>query len=57
MENDNVTDFGIDAETSCISEVICGDEYHRSDAVILAVGISTLQELVKNRFVISALIR
>ncbi|WCJ39919.1 hypothetical protein M5689_020867 [Euphorbia peplus] len=43
-----VTDFITDEETSCISKVVCGDEIYDADVVILAVGISKLQELVKN---------
>ncbi|XP_065868894.1 uncharacterized protein [Euphorbia lathyris] len=48
LDNVKVTDFIIDEETSCISKVVCGDEIYNADAVILAVGISKLQELVKN---------
>lgn len=49
LEGRRVTDFSFDEETSCISEVICGRELYNADAVILAVGISRLQELIKNR--------
>lgn len=49
LEGRRVTDFSFTKETSCISEVICGRESYNADAVILAVGISRLQELIKNR--------
>lgn len=49
LEGRRVTDFSFNEETSCISEVICGKESYNADAVILAVGISRLQELIKNR--------
>ncbi|XP_031260861.1 uncharacterized protein LOC116119044 [Pistacia vera] len=43
-----VTDLSLNEETGCISQVVCGKKKYNADAVILAVGISTLQELVKN---------
>ncbi|KAK1561142.1 hypothetical protein Q3G72_034911 [Acer saccharum] len=48
LDSRKVTDFVLNEETGCISEVVCGKEKYNADAVILAVGISTLQELVKN---------
>lgn len=45
-----VTDFLINEETGCVSEVICGKEIYNADAVVLAVGISTLQKLIENRY-------
>lgn len=42
-----VTDFFYNEETGCISEVLCGNDRIKADAVILAVGISTLQEIIK----------
>lgn len=45
-----VTDFLINEETGCVSEVICGKEIYNVDAVVLAVGISTLQKLIENRY-------
>ncbi|KAK0583506.1 hypothetical protein LWI29_037638 [Acer saccharum] len=44
-----VTDFVLTEETGSISDVVCGKEKYNADAVILAIGISILQELVKNR--------
>ncbi|GMH02941.1 hypothetical protein Nepgr_004780 [Nepenthes gracilis] len=41
------TDFFFSEETGCISEVICGNDRVKADAVILAVGISSIQEIVK----------
>ncbi|KAI8533198.1 hypothetical protein RHMOL_Rhmol11G0278500 [Rhododendron molle] len=48
LEGRRVTDFYFDEETGRISEVICGKESLKADAVILAVGISTLQEIIQN---------
>ncbi|XP_074275699.1 uncharacterized protein LOC141599557 [Silene latifolia] len=42
-----VTDFFFNEETGCISEVLCGNDRIKADAVILAVGISTIQEIVQ----------
>ncbi|XP_008236052.1 PREDICTED: uncharacterized protein LOC103334855 [Prunus mume] len=47
-----VTDFLINEETGCVSEVICGKEIYNADAVVLAVGISTLQKLIENSAVL-----
>ena len=51
IEGRKVTDFSVDKETGCVSEVTCGREVFNADAVILALGISTLQDLIKNRYV------
>ncbi|XP_059647437.1 uncharacterized protein LOC132293823 isoform X2 [Cornus florida] len=48
LEGRRVTDFLFNGETRCISEVVCGKETLKADAVILAVGISTLQEIIQN---------
>ncbi|TXG64878.1 hypothetical protein EZV62_011872 [Acer yangbiense] len=50
LDGRKVTDFVLNEETGCISEVVCGKEKYNADAVILAVAISTLQELVKNSY-------
>lgn len=50
LEGRKVTDVTLDEETGCITEVVCGKESFKVDAVILAVGISTLQEIVQNRY-------
>ncbi|KAJ0076675.1 hypothetical protein Patl1_35997 [Pistacia atlantica] len=50
-----VTDLSLNEETGCISQVVCGKKKYNADAVILAVGVSTLQELVKNRYAVSHL--
>ncbi|XP_021753026.1 uncharacterized protein LOC110718499 [Chenopodium quinoa] len=42
-----VTDFFFSEETGCISEVLCGNDRIKADAVILAVGISNLQEIIQ----------
>lgn len=51
LEGRKVTDLFINEETGSISEVICGKESLRADAVILAIGISSLQEIIQNRHV------
>ncbi|KAL6209206.1 hypothetical protein ACLB2K_020149 [Fragaria x ananassa] len=48
----SVTDLLLNEETGCISEVVCGKEMFSADAVVLAVGISTLQKLVENSAVL-----
>ncbi|KAI4350255.1 hypothetical protein L6164_004728 [Bauhinia variegata] len=48
LENKIVTDLILNEETGCISEVVCGGATYNADAVILAVGISTLQNVIKN---------
>ncbi|XP_022897712.1 uncharacterized protein LOC111411409 [Olea europaea var. sylvestris] len=52
LEGRKVTDVTLDEETGCITEVVCGKESFKVDAVILAVGISTLQEIVQNSAVL-----
>lgn len=46
-----VTDFFFSEETGCISEVLCGNDRIKADAVILAVGISNLQGIIQRRYV------
>ncbi|KAK4401372.1 hypothetical protein Sango_0877900 [Sesamum angolense] len=48
LEGRKVTDLVVNEETGCISEVICEKESFKADAFILAVGISTLQEIVQS---------
>ncbi|KAK8629789.1 hypothetical protein V6N13_078617 [Hibiscus sabdariffa] len=47
LEGKTVTDFNVNEETGCITEIVCGKETYNADAVILAVGIATLQETIK----------
>ncbi|WRX16694.1 Amine oxidase - like 8 [Theobroma cacao] len=47
LEDKKVTDIFFNEETGCITEVVCGKETYSADAVILAVGIATLQEIIK----------
>lgn len=49
LEGKSVTDLFFDEETACISEVLCGSESYEADAVIFAVGISKVQQMVKDR--------
>ncbi|EEF41121.1 uncharacterized protein LOC8283661 isoform X2 [Ricinus communis] len=53
LDGEKVIDFIINEETSCIEEVVCSNETINADAVILAVGISKVQELVKNSAALS----
>lgn len=53
LEDGKVTDLIFNEETGCISEIVCGMESYNADAVIFAVGISRLQELIKNRCMVS----
>lgn len=55
LDGRRVTGLSYDEETGRISEVVCGKETYNADAVILAVGISTLQELIMNRYALSNL--
>ena len=52
LEDKKVTDFIFNDETGCITEVVCGNETYSADAIILAVGIATLQETIKKRFAV-----
>ncbi|XP_058098319.1 uncharacterized protein LOC131243184 isoform X3 [Magnolia sinica] len=47
-----VTDFSLNEDTGCISEVVCGEVRYAVDAVVLAVGVSTLQSIVMNSWTI-----
>ncbi|MBA0743137.1 hypothetical protein Gogos_005855 [Gossypium gossypioides] len=47
LEDKKVTDFNFDEETGSITEVVCGNETYSVDAVVVAVGITTLQETIK----------
>ncbi|XP_054786317.1 uncharacterized protein LOC129292724 isoform X3 [Prosopis cineraria] len=46
VENSRVTDLIFNEETGCVSEVVCGGVTYKADAVIMAVAISTLQEII-----------
>ncbi|XP_057966422.1 uncharacterized protein LOC131156618 isoform X2 [Malania oleifera] len=48
LDCQGVTNFSMNEDTGCISEVVCGKESYKADAVILAIGITTLQEIIKN---------
>ncbi|CAK9147103.1 unnamed protein product [Ilex paraguariensis] len=48
LEGRKVTEFLLNEETGCISELACDKESLKADAVILAVGISSLQEIIEN---------
>ncbi|XP_050231643.1 uncharacterized protein LOC126680549 [Mercurialis annua] len=53
VDGGEVKDIIVDEQTSCISEVVCSNETFNADAVILAAGISQVQELVKNSAALS----
>lgn len=44
-----MTDIMFDEVTGCISGIACGGESLNADAFILAVRISTIQDIIKNR--------
>ncbi|KAG8368061.1 hypothetical protein BUALT_Bualt15G0006200 [Buddleja alternifolia] len=48
LEGRKVTDVMVNEETGSISEVICEKESFKGDALIFAVGISTLQEIIQS---------
>ncbi|XP_073156087.1 uncharacterized protein [Henckelia pumila] len=54
LEGRNVTDIVLDEETGCISQLICGKESFKADSFILAVGVSTLQEIIHSSAVLCA---
>lgn len=45
-----MTDLVLNEETGCINGVVCGKESFKADALILGIGISTLQEIVQRRY-------
>lgn len=51
LKGRKVTDMLVTGETNCISEVVCEKESFVADAVIFAVGVSTLQEIIQNRYI------
>ncbi|KAF9684519.1 hypothetical protein SADUNF_Sadunf04G0126500 [Salix dunnii] len=53
VDRKKVIDFSYDDKTGCISDVICDNETYKADAVILAVGTSTIQELAKKSATLS----
>ncbi|KAF5745769.1 phytoene dehydrogenase chloroplastic/chromoplastic-like isoform X1 [Tripterygium wilfordii] len=48
LEGNKAIDVVLNEETNSISEVVCSGETYEADAVILAIGISTLRELIQN---------
>ncbi|GLT86054.1 hypothetical protein SLE2022_042170 [Rubroshorea leprosula] len=42
-----VTDFILNDETGCITEVVCDKDTYTADAVILGIGVFRLQEIIK----------
>nr|DAD41715.1 TPA_asm: hypothetical protein HUJ06_016037 [Nelumbo nucifera] len=54
LEGKMVTDFSLNEETGCISEVVCEKERYKADAVVLAIGISSLQKIVINSSVLQS---
>jgi len=49
VENKVPTSFTTDADTGCISAIVCGDDVYEADAFVSAMGLSSLQSIVKNR--------
>lgn len=52
--NRRLTDFIIDEDSGCISGVVCGKEVYEADAVVLAVGVSSLQSTIMDSSVLQA---
>lgn len=50
LKGKKVTDILLDEKSGCVSEVVCEKESFKADAIILAVGVSTLQEIIQNRY-------
>ncbi|XP_042373138.1 phytoene dehydrogenase-like isoform X1 [Zingiber officinale] len=53
-ENKSVTEFIVDEDTGCVSGLVCGEEIYKADAIILAVGISTLQSTIRSSSVLQS---
>lgn len=45
------TSLAINKDTACISGIVCGEEVHEADAFVLANGLSSLQYIIKNRYI------
>lgn len=50
LKGKKVTDVLLDEKSGRVSEVVCEKESFKADAIILAVGVSTLQEIIQNRY-------
>ncbi|XP_066343642.1 uncharacterized protein [Miscanthus floridulus] len=48
VENKVPTSLTTDADTGCISAIVCGDDVYEADAFVSAMGLSSLQSIVKN---------
>ncbi|KAG0526992.1 hypothetical protein BDA96_06G194000 [Sorghum bicolor] len=48
VENKVPTSLTTDADTGCISAIVCGDYVYEADAFVSAMGLSSLQSIVKN---------
>lgn len=49
VENTVPTSLTADTDSGCISAVICGNDVYEADAFVSAMGLSSLQSIVKNR--------
>lgn len=45
-----ITDVIVNDDTNCLSNVLCGRERYEADAVVFTVGVSALQELIRNSY-------
>ena len=52
LEDKAMTDLVFNDETGSVSKVVCGGATYGADAVVLAVGISTLQDIIKNWYAV-----
>ncbi|XP_035820567.1 uncharacterized protein [Zea mays] len=48
VENKVPTSLTTDVDSGCISSIVCGDDVYEADAFVLAMGLSSLQSIVKN---------
>nr|ALQ56926.1 phytoene desaturase [Crocus ancyrensis] len=54
LENKRLTDFIIDEDSGHILGVVCGQETYEADAVVLAVGVSSLQSTIMSSSVLQS---
>ncbi|KAJ6833824.1 phytoene dehydrogenase, chloroplastic/chromoplastic-like [Iris pallida] len=54
LGNQRLTDLVIDEDSGCILGVVCGKEVYEADAVVLAVGVSSLQSTIMNSSVLQS---
>lgn len=48
-ENKSITEFIVDEDSVCVSGIVSVEEIYKADAFIIAVGISSLQSIIRSR--------